>query len=610
MKYLVVICMLICSATAALAQGSTDQQLANLYYNNGEYEKALEYFEKLISKQSTKFDLLRYAECLEKTNNLKEAEKILKRGRAQFTADLEFPILLGEFYERTDRVDQAEKLYNELIKEAASNGYEVVELYDIFRKRGKTETALKTLEAGRKELKKSYPLQLQFAEIYGIMGKTDDMIEEYFSLLDEYPNYRSSVEASLSKQIDFATDQTGIYARMKEKLLQRIQKRPNETIYAEMLIWLFVQKKEFKSALVQAQALDKREKGQGDRVLELAETCVENGDYATARSAYNYVIGLDNTNPNFFRAYSSLLNVRFREITYEKNYTQSDIDAAVGEYRAALKVIGWNRNAVRVARELAIIQAYYGNNAASSVQILDSCLVLPGLTDMQKAEIKMSLADVLVLQDDIWQASLYYMQVDKDFKYEPIGHEAKFKNARVFYYDGDFKFAQSQLDVLKQSTSKLIANDAMKLSILITDNLGLDSNYTAMNLFAHADLLLEQHQYPAAFHLYDTILQAFPYHGLADEILLRKAQAMQQQGKWTEAAQYLEKIVTEHGEDILADDAVFQLGELYEKHLNDKEKAAGYYKKILFDFKGSLLTVEARKRFRALRGDAAVEEDI
>ena len=222
----------------------------------------------------------------------------------------------------------------------------------------------------------------------------------------------------------------------------------------------------------------------------------------------------------------------------------------------------------------------------------------------------MSLADVLVLQNDIWQASLYYMQIDKEFKYETVGHEAKFKNARIFYYDGDFLFAQSQLDVLKQSTSKLIANDAMKLSILITDNLGLDSNYTAMNLFARADLLLEQHQFPAAFKLYDTINEAFPYHGLADEIYLRKAQAMQQQGKWEDAVGYLEKIVSQHGEDILADDAVFQLGEIYEKHLNNPEKAAEYYKKILFEFKGSLLTVEARKRFRTLRGDAAVEDDI
>jgi len=609
MKNILVLFVLFYAVSASFAQESTDQQLANLYYNNGEYDKALGYFEKLVNKNSTKFDVLRYAECLEKTVNLKEAEKVLKKGRAQFASDLDFPILLGEFYERTDHADQATKLYDELIKDASTNGYQVVELYNLFRKREKTETALKTLEAGRKQLKKAYPLQLQFAEVYGLLGRTDDMIDEYFSLLDEFPNYRSGVEASLSKQIDFVSDETGIYTKLKEKLLQKIQKKPNETIYAEMLIWLFIQKKEFKSALVQSQALDRREKGQGSRVMELAETCVQNADYPTARNAFKYVIELGDTEPNFYRAYSSLLNVRYREITYNKNYTQSDITAAVSEYRAAINVIGWNRNAIRVARELAVIQAYYGNDAAAASTLLDSCLVMPGLTDLQKAEIKMSLADVLVLQNDIWQASLYYMQIDKDFKFETIGHEAKFKNARIFYYDGDFTFAQSQLDVLKQSTSKLIANDAMKLSILITDNLGLDSNYTAMNLFAQADLLLEQHQFTQAFKLYDTIQQAFPYHGLSDEIYLRKAQAMQQQGKWEEAVGYLEKIVKLHGDDILADDAVFQLGEIYEKHLNNPEKAAEYYKKILFEFKGSLLTVEARKRFRALRGDVLEDGD-
>jgi tetratricopeptide (TPR) repeat protein len=165
------------------------------------------------------------------------------------------------------------------------------------------------------------------------------------------------------------------------------------------------------------------------------------------------------------------------------------------------------------------------------------------------------------------------------------------------------------LDILKESTSKLIANDAMKLSILITDNLGLDSNYTAMNLFAKADLLLEQHQFEAAFRQYDSIGAAFPEHGLNDEILLRKAQAMFVQGKWNETESLLLKIYTNYSQDILADDAVFQLAELYENQLNDKEKAATYYKKILLEFKGSLLTIAARKQYRLLRGDA-IDADL
>jgi tetratricopeptide (TPR) repeat protein len=309
-------------------------------------------------------------------------------------------------------------------------------------------------------------------------------------------------------------------------------------------------------------------------------------------------------------AYSSLLNVHYREIVLEKQGNPTAIQTAIQEYRQALNESGLNRTSVGMARELATIQAYYADQAPEAAQLLDSCLNVVGLTDMQRAEIKMSLADILVLKDDIWQASLYYKQIDTDFKFEAIGSEAKFKDARIFYFDGDFKFAQSQLDILKESTTKLIANDAMKLSVLITDNLGLDSNYMAMYWFAQADLFIEQHKFSAAFSLFDSIQQQFPAHGLADEMLFRRATAMEYQGKWTEAINYLEQILRSYGDDILADDAVFKIAEIYENHLLDKEKAAEYYKKILFEYKGSLLTVEARKRFRTLRGDQGLEDDL
>ena len=592
-----------------LAQTSTDQQLANLYYTNGEFDKALPYFEKIINKQSSKFEYFRYIECLEKTGNTKDAEKLFKKLVATSPNDYEYAIALSDFYERTKQSDKSEKIINDLIKSATKNGYQAIELYTSLLRKGKAEWGLKTLQAARKELKNQYPLHLQFAEVYSLLGKTDEMIDELMEALDNYPGSAMDIQTMLSKQIDFQEDVNGAYSKLKVKLLTRIQKNPNELVYADMLIWLFVQKKEFKSALTQVQALDKRENGGGKRLMELAETCVQNSDFPTARQAYNSVIAMGQSAPFYFQAYSALLNVRYREITQLKNIQAAEITQAISEYRSAIHLIGWNRNVVGIAKELAIIQAYYGNDAKSASALLDSCLALPGLNDIGRAEIKMALADVLVLQDDIWQASLYYMQIDKDFKFEPIGAEAKFKNARIFYYDGDFKFAQSQLDILKESTSKLIANDAMKLSILITDNLGLDSNYTAMNLFAKADLLLEQHQFEAAFRQYDSIAETFPEHGLNDEILLRKAQAMYEQGKWNETERLLLKIYTNYNQDILADDAVFQLAELYENQLNDKEKAATYYKKILLEFKGSLLTIAARKQYRLLRGDA-IDADL
>jgi tetratricopeptide (TPR) repeat protein len=311
----------------------------------------------------------------------------------------------------------------------------------------------------------------------------------------------------------------------------------------------------------------------------------------------------------FYEAEFALLNTHFQEITQNRNYASEELTSTLNDYQATLNRVGKNRSSIRLISEFAHIQAYYANQTLEAKNLLEEALKIPGITQIQEAELKMQLADILVLRDDIWEASLYYMQVDKDFKYEPIGFEAKFKNARIFYYDGDFKFAQNQLDVLKQSTSKLIANDAMKLSLLITDNYGLDSNFTAMSLFATADLLLEQHQYDKAFFLFDSIVKAFPYHGLADEILLRKGIAMENQGKWAEAVVFLEDLMKYHAEDILADDALFHLGDIFENHLEDKEKAIESYKKILFDYKGSLYTTEARKRLRALRGDAIDPED-
>ena len=375
-----------------------------------------------------------------------------------------------------------------------------------------------------------------------------------------------------------------------------------------MIIWLFIQKKNFNSALIQVQALDKREKEGGRRVYELGTICVENKEYETARKAFQYVIQLGTEQMYYLASEKALLNTRFLEVTSNRNYSSEELTATVLEYQNALQRVGKKRTSLPLIMEMAHIQAFYSNQAPLAISSLEEALKMPTLTDSERAEIKMELADILVLKGDIWEASLYYMQIDKDFKFEPIGHEAKFKNARIFYYDGEFDFAQSQLSVLKESTSKLIANDAMKLSLLITDNFGIDSNYTAMTWFANADLLIEQHKYDDAFVLFDSIVKKFPYHSLSDEILLKKARAMQLQGKWTEAVAYLEELLKYFKEDILADDALFQLAEIYENQLNDKQKAAEYYKKILFDYKGSLYVVEARKRFRALRGDKTEEE--
>jgi TolA-binding protein len=207
------------------------------------------------------------------------------------------------------------------------------------------------------------------------------------------------------------------------------------------------------------------------------------------------------------------------------------------------------------------------------------------------------------MQGEIWEATLLYSQVDKVFADDVLGHEARFRNAKLSYYNGDFKWAQSQFDVLKASTSKLIANDALDLSVFILDNLGLDTTDMALKLYAEADLLSFQNKFAEAYSKLDTLARLFPKHFLDDDILYAKAQINMKQKNFEVAAELFKKVVELFPEEIRADNSLFELAELHENQLNNIEKAKEYYERIFTEYSSSTFAVEARKRFRKLRGD-------
>lgn len=587
---------------------TTDQQLAQHYYSSGEFDKALMYYEKMYANDDSKFNLTRYVECLEQTGDVKNAEKTLKKAVSKSSQDKELTILLASFYENHNEEGKANDIYSGLIDNLTASSRDIIDLYTLFKSKNKSDFGYLTLEKGRKLLKNSYPLNIQFADYYGSKGETEKMINEYLDMLDYHPAYMNSIQRILSAQVDFTEDNSKEYNLLRTALIERTQKKPNDLNYSEMLTWLFIQRQNFPAALVHIKALDKRSNALGSMVYDFGSICIENKDYNTARNAYKYVVEIGEVGRYYMRAQSALLNVSFIEVTTNRNYSQVELIEILTDYQNVLNRFGKKNTTLPVVLEMAHIQAFYANKGTAAIALLNEALNFSGLTDMQLAQVKMQLADIHVLHGDIWEASLYYMQIDKEFKYEVIGQEAKFKNARIFYYDGEFDFAQSQLDVLKQSTSKLIANDALRLSLFITDNYGLDSNFTAMYNFAQADLLIEQHRYKEAFFLFDSILTEFPAHSLGDEILFKKAYALQLKGEWKDAISNLEDILKYHATDILADDALFQLGDIYQNHLLNNAKAAEYYRLILFEHKGSLYTIEARKRFQELRQYLPKEE--
>lgn len=250
-------------------------------------------------------------------------------------------------------------------------------------------------------------------------------------------------------------------------------------------------------------------------------------------------------------------------------------------------------------RQLTKIYAFYLDESVKAMALANEIMALP-LTKHELAEIKILKGDIYVVQGDIWEASLLYMQVEKEFSEDVIGHEAKFKNAKVFYYDGEFEYAKAQLDVLKASTSKLIANNAMQLSLLIQDNLGIDTTQAPVQMYANADLLLAQHKYAEAIEMLDSLEKRFPFHSMVDEVLFKKAEIYEGLQKWDLAIDFYTVVLESYSHDILGDDAAFRLAEIYDYRLDNPQKAAEYYKKILFDFGGSLYTAEAREKFRSI----------
>lgn len=186
---------------------------------------------------------------------------------------------------------------------------------------------------------------------------------------------------------------------------------------------------------------------------------------------------------------------------------------------------------------------------------------------------------------------------------DQLGESARFRNARLSYFAGDFAWAQEQFDILKQATSKLISNDAIDLSVFILDNLAKDTLGEALQLYASAELKVFQNQYDEALNILDSIQYVNVENTLEDDVWYLQGRIFDKQQKTKEALAKYEKILEKYKDDIRADNALWEMAKIYDYQLEDKAKAKDLYEKLFIDFSGSILAVEARKRFRTLRGD-------
>lgn len=577
-----------------------DEKLAAHYYSNGEFVKAAEIYEKLFNKSFSPFHYNNYITCLIELKDFNKAEKVVKKLSKQFPESQKYKVELGFILWLDGQTEKADKEFQKAINELGTNPQSVIDLANAFLSRQKDELAIKTYLKGRKIHKDLFPFNSYLADIYEKNGNLESMINEYIEIVEADVNNLEEVQGTL--QIKINEDISGKKGEMlKNILLEKSQKNPSAIIYAEMLFWYSIQQKNFELAFVQVKALDNRYKEEGQRVFYFAELAALNQEYDIAAKAYHFIMKKGEKHFLYLSCKIRLLDVKFVQITKTNKYTFQELLNLEQEFITAINEFGKNPSILPILRNFAHLQAFYIDKKKEAIELLQEALTFKNVRPQEIAETKLELADILLLSSEVWEATLLYSQVEKAFKNEPIGHLAKFKNAKLSFYIGEFQWAKAQLDILKAATSKLIANDAMELSLLISDNIDYDSSTVALEMYARADLLTFQKKDNLAITTLDSILRDFPGHPLNDEVLFKKATILQSNGQFNEAAKLFERVLTEFGFDILGDDALYRLAELNQFQLNQPEKAMEYYQELIIKYPGSLYTVEARKRFKNLK---------
>jgi tetratricopeptide (TPR) repeat protein len=599
MKRLLIFCLLIFAGlTAAFAQ-SDELLLARQYSTNGEYQKALEIYQKLY-KQDNDTYFTNYVNTLVALKKFDEAESATKKMVRKYPAAVEHVIKLGNIYTQHNNAEKANALYDDLIKNLPADQVKITTLASQFYQASSPDYAIKTFLQGRKLLNQDDAFAYELVTLYRFKGDKPALTEEYLNILPKNPLMINQAQNALATLYEGPAD----YDMLKVALLKRIQKDPQQIVFVSLLTWQFLQQKEFDQALNQALALSRRTNNDGSDVYELCNTLVYNEAYDTAIRGYEYLISKGKDHPYYVTSKIDLINAKNLKVTAGK-YVDADLIELEKNYIDLLAEFGQNASTAFAMQKLANLQTFKLHKLNEAQKILEGVIKVQQIRPALLATCKLDLGDVYLLNGQPWEATLLYSQVEKEFPNTPTGQDAKFKNAKFAYYTGDFNWAKGQLDVLKASTSQLIANDALNLSLLITDNLAVDSAGNALKMYARSDLQIFAQQQARAIQILDSINVKYPDNQLSDDISMAKARIAIQQKNYADAVTFLKNIFAQHPTDLWADDAVFMLGDIYENQLNDKEQAKTYYQKIITDYAGSLYINDARKRFRILRGDTA-----
>jgi len=594
--YLLILSLLIPSLAFAQERNS---QLAYRYYRDKEYEAASSIFNELYQTSKSKTYFTYYITCLLKLENYSKAEKAVKKEMRKYPDDRIFQIELGYVYKISGDDNKASKQYNKTIANIIPNKREFITVANALRSKGEHELAIKTYEKGRTILKEEHLFHFEIANILMSQRNFKQMLDEYMIALSVTPEklqqIQNQLQSALSQNIN-----SDLNKILKSKLIAQVQNKQNNLVYKELLLWYYSQRKQFEMAFTLAQSIDLIKNNGGEKLSLLARTASNNKAYLIAQKCYKLVIEKGAESKYYKQALIGELESKHLLLEAKFDTKLEDWQNLSKNYTNYFKNLKNVNQSIKTLIRFANLSAFKLNNIEKASTLLKTALEIRNIRQSDKANIKLELADITLLDNKKWDAILLYSQIEQRNKNNPIGYEAKLKKAKVSYYLGELDWAKAQLNVLKGSTSKLIANDALDLSQLISENTTLDSSYSAMKYFAEADYLIFQNKTDSAEVKLNAFFKVFPGHSLSDEVHYRIYEIYNSQQRYQEAIAQLDLIIKEHPYESLAAKALYKQAKLFELQNRISESGINY-KKIIIDYPESIYSVEAREQYTKIR---------
>lgn len=574
--------------------------LANQYFKEGEYQKAAELYQKLFNaKNGEKIYYPSYFKTLLNLKDYETAKEICLRVQKIMKEDLSVFIDYGYVLKNTGDLKNAEIQYKKVIESLLLNNNEIVKLSGIFNNYGETDYAIEVYKKGKQLFNNPSLYNMDIARLYASKRDIPSMINSYLDELFYRPDQIKTIQNTLQR----ALSEEKHFEELEKVLYKRIQTNKSYLPYGEMLVWLYMHLGDYESAFVQARSMDISYNEDGYRLMDLAKIALAEKYYSLAEKSFQYVIDKGPKGAYYVTATLELINTKKEKLLQEPDLKKEKLLDIKSAYNKFIKEYGKNNTTANATQELAKLYAFHFYQIDTAVALIEDLLLWPQIRTDILGQSKLQLGDYNLINEDHWEATLLYSQVEKSFKGTPVGEEAKFRNAKLSYYKGDFEWAQTQLKFLKASTDQLISNDAIDLSVFISDNLNLDTTDHTMVLFASAELLYFQNKFDDANIELEGIKLLYPGHKLTDDVYFLQAKIDIKRSKYEDAIQKLTYITKYHDKELLADDAWFKIGEICEINLKDKEKAMNAYQELIINFSSSTFAVEAKKRFRILRGD-------